>query len=92
MYGQGSINNQGNLLPFNKSDFFFTKGPSKNNVGNWEGGVKNWSKLPMDSTKKLPTWGSGFLKKKPVKTAEKLLTSFIDSPLHQIMVSRVGIN
>ena len=23
----------------------------------WGGGVKNWSKLPTDSTKKLPTWG-----------------------------------
>jgi hypothetical protein len=34
------------------------KGPSINDVGNWEGeGVKNWSKLPTDSTKKLPTWG-----------------------------------
>ena len=33
-------------------------GPSINNVGNWERGeVKNWSKLPMDSTKNLPTWG-----------------------------------
>ena len=27
-----------------------------NDVGNW---VKNWSKLPTDSTKKLPTWGRG---------------------------------
>ena len=26
------------------------KGPSINNVGNWEGGVKKWSKLPTDST------------------------------------------
>ena len=28
----------------------------------WElggGGVKNWSKLLTDSTKKLPTWGRG---------------------------------
>ena len=34
------------------------KGPSINDVGNWEGeGVKNWSKLPTNSTnKKLPTW------------------------------------
>ena len=28
------------------------KGPSINDVGNWEGGgVKNWSNLPMNSTK-----------------------------------------
>ena len=34
------------------------KGPSINDVGNWKGGgVKNWSKLPTDSTKILPTWG-----------------------------------
>ena len=34
------------------------KGPSINDVGNWKGeGVKNWSKLPMDSTKNLLTWG-----------------------------------
>ena len=34
------------------------KGPSINNVGNREGGgVKNYSKLPTDSSKKLPTWG-----------------------------------
>ena len=26
------------------------------------GGVKNWSKLPMDSTKKLPTWARGVSK------------------------------
>ena len=26
------------------------------------GGVKNCSKLPMDSTKKLPTWGRGVSK------------------------------
>ena len=26
------------------------------------GGVKNWSKLPTDSTKKLPTWGRGVSK------------------------------
>ena len=39
------------------------KGPSINDVGNWEGGgVKNWSKLPTDSTKKLPTWRRGVSK------------------------------
>ena len=38
-------------------------GPSINDVGNWEGaGVKNWPKLPTDSTKKLPTWGKGVSK------------------------------
>ena len=31
------------------------------------GGVKNWSILPTDSTKKLPTWG-----KEVEKTPEKL--------------------
>ena len=39
------------------------------------GGVKNWSKLPTDSTKKLPTWGKG-----GVKNPEKLPTSFMDGP------------
>ena len=39
-----------------------SKGPSINDVGNWEG-VKNWSKLlPTDSTKRLPTWGRGVSK------------------------------
>ena len=34
------------------------KGWSINDVGNREGGgVKNWSKLPTDTTKKLPTSG-----------------------------------
>ena len=52
--------------------------PSINDVGNWEGrGVKKWSKLPTDSTKKLPTWpGEG-----GVKNPEKLPTSFMDGPL-----------
>ena len=47
-------------------------------VVNWEGGGggKNWSKLPTDSTKKLPTWGRGASKVK-----EKLPTSFMDGPL-----------
>ena len=33
------------------------KGPFINDVGNWKGGgeVIKWSKLPTDSTKKLPT-------------------------------------
>ena len=40
------------------------KGPSINEVGDREGGgVKNWSKLPTDSTKKLPTWRRGSLKR-----------------------------
>ena len=40
-----------------------SKGPSINDVSNWEGGeVKNWSKLPTDSTKKLPTLGRGVSK------------------------------
>ena len=38
-------------------------GPSINDIGNWEGGgVKNWPKLPTDSTKKLSTWGRGVSK------------------------------
>ena len=41
-------------------------GPSINDVGNWEGGGdkigQNWSKLPTDSSKKLPTWGRGMSK------------------------------
>ena len=52
-------------------------GPSINDVGNWEGGgVKNCSKLPTDSTKKLPTWGEG-----GVKNPEKMLSLFMDGPL-----------
>ena len=44
-------------------EFFFDMGPSINDVGNWEeGGVINWSKLQMDSTNKLPTWGRGVSK------------------------------
>ena len=40
-----------------------TMGPSINDVGNWSGReVKNLSKLPTDSTKKLPTWGKGGVK------------------------------
>jgi hypothetical protein len=43
------------------------KRPSINDVGNWEGeGVKNWSKLPTDSTKKLPTWGRGLSKTRKI--------------------------
>ena len=39
----------------------------------WQlGGVKNWSKLPMNSTKKLPTWRRGMLKR-PFKE----ITSFL---------------
>ena len=30
-------------------------------LGGWEG-VKNWSTLPTDSTKKLPIWGEGVSK------------------------------
>ena len=37
------------------------------------GGVKNWSKLPTDSTKKLLTWGEG-----GVKNSKHLPTLFID--------------
>ena len=37
-----------------------------------KGGVKNWSKLPKDSTKKLSILGRGF---------QKLLTLFMDGPL-----------
>ena len=35
-----------------------------NNVGNWEGGggVKDWSKLTIDSNKTMPTWGRGVSK------------------------------
>ena len=34
--------------------------PSINDVGNWKGGgVKNWSKLPMDSIKKTADRGRG---------------------------------
>ena len=41
-------------------------GSSINDVGNWVrpgGGVKNWSKLPMDSTKKLPIMGVSKMQK-----------------------------
>ena len=52
------------------------KGPSINDVGNWEGGgVKNWSKLPTDSTKKTADMGEG-----GVKNQEKMPTSFMDGP------------
>ena len=54
---------------FNPSSFSFFStyglkywyGPSINDVGNSEGGerVKNWSKLPTDSTNKVPTWVRG---------------------------------
>ena len=41
----------------------FIQGPSINNVGNWEGGgVKHWSKLPTDSTKKTVIMGEGVSK------------------------------
>ena len=50
-------------MTLKKKKFCLRKGPSINDVGNWEGGgVKNWSKLPTDSTKKLPTWGRGVSK------------------------------
>ena len=39
--------------------------------------VKNWSKLPTDSTKKLSTWGRVGGDKNP----EKLQMSFMDGPL-----------
>ena len=53
------------------------KGPSINDVGNWEGeGVKNWSKFPTYSTKILPIlWEGG------VKISEKLLTLLMDGTL-----------
>ena len=38
------------------------KGLSINDIGNWEGEVKNWSKLPTDSTKNLPILGRGMSK------------------------------
>ena len=45
---------------FTDSKVGFFKGPSINNVGNWEGeGVKNWSKLPTDSAKKTVDMGEG---------------------------------
>ena len=31
-------------------------------LGGGRGGVKNWSKLSIDSTKKLPIWGRGVSK------------------------------
>ena len=40
------------------------------------GGVKNWSRLPSDSTKKLPTWG-----RRVSKIRKKLPTSFMDGPV-----------
>ena len=40
------------------------------------GGVKNWSKLPTDSTKKTANMGEG-----GVKNPEKLPTLFMDGPL-----------
>ena len=40
------------------------------------GGVKNWSNLMTDSTKKLPKWGRG-----GVKNSGKLPTLFMDGPL-----------
>ena len=44
-------------------DAAIAKGPSINYIGNWVGGgVINWSKLPTDSTKKLPTWRKGVSK------------------------------
>ena len=42
---------------------FYPKGPSISDVGNRKGeGVKNGSKVPTDSTKKLPIWGRGVSK------------------------------
>ena len=53
-----------------------SRGPSINDVGNWEGGwVKNRSKLPTDSTKKTSDMGEG-----GVKNSEKFPTSFMDGP------------
>ena len=52
---------------------------SINNVGNWEGGgVKNWSKLLKDSTKKTTEMREG-----GVENPEKLPTSFMDGPYIQ---------
>ena len=60
-----------------KSKLFFSylyEGPSINDIGNWEGeGVKNWSKLLRDSTKKTEDVGEG-----GVKNPEKMLTLFMD--------------
>ena len=46
-------------------------------------GVKNWSKLPTDSTKKTANMGEG-----GVKNPEKLPTLFMDGPKHSCSVSR----
>ena len=56
------------------------KGPSINDVGNWEGeGVKNWSKLPTDSTKKLMTWGRG----RGMSKIKKICVVFLENLRHQ---------
>ena len=60
------------LLPYK----FFRQGAvhkRRRQLGGGRGGVKNWSKLSTDSTKKLPT-----LEKGAVKNPEKLPTSFMD--------------
>ena len=73
-----SLRNQGQLPVASLTKLTRScKGPSINDVGNCEGGgFKNWSKLPTDSTKKLPTWPGEW----GVKNLEKLPTSFMDSP------------
>ena len=51
------------------------------------GGVKNWSKLPTYSTKKLPTWGRGVS-----KIWKTMLTSFMDGPLmNETIVHQINI-
>ena len=53
---------------------YLFKGSSINDVGNRKGrGVKKWSKLPTNSTKKTTDMGEG-----GVKNPEKLPTSFMD--------------
>ena len=39
------------------------------------GAVKDWSKLPMNNTRKLQTWGGG------VKNPEKMPTLFMDGTI-----------
>ena len=62
-------------------------GPSINEVGNLEvEGFKNWSKLPMDSTKNTADMGEG-----GVENPEKLLTSFMDCPFVLCFERVVGL-
>ena len=52
------------------------RGPSINYVGNWEWrGGKDWSKQPIDSTKKTTDMGKGCF-----KNPEKMPMSFMGGP------------